>query len=76
MIARINIEHCTLRYSLNRFQHIFVRDQRDNTILPSDGQMLRVVQELAGLGGDVNYLKHEDEFQINKSLIYDTVRAM
>ena len=36
--------------------------------------MLRIIQELAGLGGDVNFVKHEEEFQINKSLIYDTVR--
>ena len=35
--------------------------------------MLRVIQELAGLGGNVNFIKHEEEFQINKSLIYDSV---
>ena len=42
--------------------------------MPSDGYMTRIIQELAGLGGDVNFVKHEEEFQINKSLIYDTVR--
>ena len=52
-----------------------MRDRRDDHILPSEGYMLRVVQELAGLGGNVNFLKHEEEFQINKSLIYDTVNT-
>ena len=61
-------------YDSIRLQHIFVRDRRNDHILPSDGYMLRIIQELAGLGGDVNFVKHEEEFQINKSLIYDTVR--
>ncbi len=57
-------------------QHILVRERRDDHILPTEGYLLRVVQEVAGLGGDVNFLKHEEEFQINKSFIFDTVRLL
>ncbi len=55
------------------FQHILVRDKRDDHILPTEGYMLRVIQEVAGLGGDVSFLKHEEEFQLNKSLLFGTV---
>ena len=31
------------------------------------------LQEIAGLGGDTNYFKQEGEFQINKTLMWDSV---
>ncbi len=34
-------------------------DTRDTRFLPTDGYFLRLEQELAGLGGDTKYLKHE-----------------
>ena len=33
-------------------------------------------QELAGLGGDTKFVKHEVEFQTNKSLILDSVSVV
>lgn len=51
--------------------HSFVRDQRDNAVLPTKGHYLGIFQELAGLGGrgDTNYLKHELNASYHQSLI-------
>ncbi|XP_064635465.1 sorting and assembly machinery component 50 homolog isoform X2 [Lineus longissimus] len=53
--------------------HTYVRDRRDDPVIPTSGSMLKIVQEYAGLGGDVQFMKHNLEFQISKSLIFDTV---
>jgi outer membrane protein insertion porin family len=37
----------------------FTYDRRDQRFLPSEGYALRLEQEVAGLGGDSRYLKHE-----------------
>ncbi len=37
----------------------FTYDRRDQRFLPSEGYALRLDQEVAGLGGDSRYLKHE-----------------
>ncbi|KAI8967612.1 surface antigen-domain-containing protein [Mycotypha africana] len=52
-------------------QHSFVRDQRDNAILPTQGHFIGVYQELAGLGGygDAVYAKHELNASCHHSLI-------
>lgn len=46
--------------------HTFVRDRRDDMLLPTKGYYLRFTQELAGVGklGDTKYLKHEVEASI------------
>ncbi|KAI8583168.1 hypothetical protein K450DRAFT_224520 [Umbelopsis ramanniana AG] len=46
--------------------HSFVRDRRDDMLLPTKGYYLRFTQELAGVGkiGDTKYLKHEVEASI------------
>ncbi|KAL5006426.1 hypothetical protein ScPMuIL_015232 [Solemya velum] len=56
--------------------HSFVRDKRDDKILPTTGTLLKVVQEYAGLGGDVGFVKNDFEFQVNKSFFWDTVVQM
>ncbi|CAG8465561.1 667_t:CDS:10 [Diversispora eburnea] len=45
--------------------HNFIRDRRDDIMLPSRGYYLRLFQEIAGLGGDVCFLKTETESQLN-----------
>jgi len=54
-------------------KHIVTIDTRDNSVLPTGGYFLRVCQELAGgaLGGDVNFIKHEAEYQSNWSIYND-----
>ncbi|GAB5587348.1 hypothetical protein Unana1_02248 [Umbelopsis nana] len=44
----------------------FVRDRRDDMLLPTKGYYLRFTQELAGVGslGDTKYLKHEVEASV------------
>ncbi|MDW8124628.1 MAG: outer membrane protein assembly factor BamA [Geminicoccaceae bacterium] len=37
----------------------FTYDRRDQRFLPSEGYVIRIDQEIAGLGGDSRYLRHE-----------------
>ncbi len=39
--------------------HSLTYDRRDQRFLPSEGYLLRLDQEIAGLGGDSRYLRHE-----------------
>lgn len=54
-------------------KHILCMDQRDDTCLPFRGSYFRLYQEYAGLGGNINFLKHEVQYQINKCLFGDLV---
>ncbi|CAG8777540.1 3335_t:CDS:2, partial [Cetraspora pellucida] len=45
--------------------HTLIRDKRDDSMLPSRGYYIKLFQELAGLGGDVKFIKNEIESQIN-----------
>ncbi|KAF9208009.1 hypothetical protein BGZ49_010040 [Haplosporangium sp. Z 27] len=47
--------------------HLWVHDMRDEPLLPSTGHYLRVSQEYAGLGGDVEHLRQEVEAQVARS---------
>src|ERR1700740_1696777 len=48
--------------------HTLVHDKRDDTLLPSQGYLLKTTQEFAGLGGgDVKYLKATAETQFVKT---------
>ncbi len=40
---------------------------RDEPLMPSTGHFLRVIQEYAGLGGDVEHLRQEIEAQVARS---------
>jgi len=48
--------------------HRYVKDTRNDSMLPSKGTLFKFYQELAGLGGDVQFLKHEAETQWNYPL--------
>ncbi|XP_045177155.2 sorting and assembly machinery component 50 homolog [Mercenaria mercenaria] len=54
-------------------KHIFMRDSRDDPILPTEGTLLKLTQEYAGLGGNARFFKHDVELQANKELILDSV---
>ncbi|KAG0290987.1 hypothetical protein BGZ96_005600 [Linnemannia gamsii] len=47
--------------------HMWVHDMRDEPLLPTTGHFLRVTQEYAGLGGDVNHIRQEVEAQVARS---------
>ncbi|ORZ26300.1 surface antigen-domain-containing protein [Lobosporangium transversale] len=47
--------------------HMWIHDMRDEPLMPSTGHLVRVIQEYAGLGGDVNHLRQEVEAQIARS---------
>ena len=52
-----------------------MRDTRDSVVLPSTGWCVKSVQELAGLGGDVSFMKQDLHCQINKELFLDWVSS-
>lgn len=54
-------------------KHILCMDQRDDPCLPFRGSYFRLYQEYAGLGGNINFLKHEVQYQINKCVLGDLV---
>lgn len=54
-------------------KHQFTRDERDSSILPSRGSLIKMEQEFAGLGGNVEFFRHDMELQFNKKLILDSV---
>nr|BAN20539.1 conserved hypothetical protein [Riptortus pedestris] len=51
-------------------RHIATLDKRDNPILPICGSLVQIKTELAGLGGNVNFVKNEVNLQLNYPL-YD-----
>ena len=52
----------------NAFSHSIVHDKRDDTLLPTNGYLLKSIQEYAGLGGsEVKYLKATAETQYVKT---------
>lgn len=55
--------------------NIFQYSTLDSTILPTKGFLVRVAQEFAGLGGDVNFLRHDVTFQSAVTLPWDFVLA-
>ncbi|RMC02950.1 hypothetical protein DUI87_20143 [Hirundo rustica rustica] len=59
------------------FNHAMVIDSRNSSILPKRGALLKINQELAGYtGGDVSFLKEDFEFQLNKQLLWDSIKAI
>jgi len=59
--ARNDMGH-SLKSSL---KHTYTYDTRDTPVIPSVGFLAKVVNEVAGLGGDVRFLKSEAELQYN-----------
>ncbi|GJJ79086.1 hypothetical protein EMPS_11445 [Entomortierella parvispora] len=47
--------------------HMWIHDMRDEPLMPSNGHFVRVIQEYAGLGGDVEHLRQEIEAQACRS---------
>ncbi|EEB19878.1 sorting and assembly machinery sam50 protein, putative [Pediculus humanus corporis] len=54
-------------------RHILTFDKRDAQIFPSSGTLFRFTTELAGLGGDIKFLKNDFFAQYNFPLIADMV---
>jgi len=60
----------TLKSSI---KHILERDTRDAHIIPTRGTLFRLEQELAGLGGDIGFIKNEAELQFNTEIANDVM---
>lgn len=50
-------------------QHTVTTDTRDDVILPNSGYLVKAVQEYAGLGGNVEFIKLNTEGQISKEVL-------
>lgn len=55
-------------------RHVIHYDNRDSAVFSNRGTLFRMVQELAGLGGDVGFVKHELTYQLNVPITNDVVR--
>jgi outer membrane protein insertion porin family len=53
-----------------------VYDRRDTQFLPSAGYLLRLDQEIAGLGGDERFVKHEGRAEYYYSIVPDVVASL
>ncbi|KAF7285528.1 hypothetical protein GWI33_010527 [Rhynchophorus ferrugineus] len=54
-------------------KHILSMDLRDDLIFPNSGSLVQLTSELAGIGGNVGFLKNELFLQENYSLFEDIV---
>ncbi|KRT78801.1 hypothetical protein AMK59_6551, partial [Oryctes borbonicus] len=54
-------------------QHILTIDRRDDKIFPSCGSLFEYTVELAGLGGDVGFLRNDLYLQSNLSIVKDII---
>jgi len=54
-------------------KHTFIIDERDNMAMPTKGYSFRLSQELAGLGGDVKFLKDNLEYQQSVEVFKDVI---
>jgi len=54
-------------------RHVINFDNRDSPVFSNRGTLFRMVQELAGLGGDVGFIKQEVNCQVNVPVTSDIV---
>lgn len=54
-------------------RHIMTLDHRDDQVFPTNGILLKLVQEFAGVGGDAAFVKHDSEIQLNIPLPFEIV---
>jgi outer membrane protein insertion porin family len=57
--ASISIQNLAGQYQTSSIGQTFLYDKRDNRLDPRDGYYFSISQEYAGVGGTVNYIKHE-----------------
>ena len=57
--ASLTIQNLQGRYINSGVGHSFVYDKRDNRFDPRDGYYFNISEDYAGIGGNMNYLKHE-----------------
>jgi outer membrane protein insertion porin family len=55
---------------LSEFSYSVTQDKRDNRIDPREGYMWRVTESVAGIGGDIQYLKSQVEGQYLHPLLF------
>jgi outer membrane protein insertion porin family len=58
---------------LSEVSYSITQDLRDNRIDPRQGYMWRIIQDLAGLGGDVQYLRSQVRGQYLHPLFFNSV---
>ena len=56
--------------------HTVTYDLRDSRFLPTEGYVVRFAQDLAGLGGDVHYLRHRLDYAYHRRLWRDWIGTL
>ena len=56
--------------------HTITYDLRDDRFFPTEGYIVRIAQDLAGLGGDVNYLRHVLNYSYHRRLWRDWIGSL
>jgi len=57
-----------------KLKYTNIIDERDHPILPRSGAYLKSTLELAGLGGDVKFVKANADYQVSKTFFEHFVR--
>ena len=56
-------------------KHVWTAGTEDDALLPRQGVQVQLSHELAGLGGNVNFIKHEALARLSALLPLDMVRV-
>jgi len=56
-------------------RHVWTFGTEDDVTLPRKGYQVQLTNELAGLGGNVNFTKHELHTRVSVPLPWDMVRG-
>lgn len=67
------MRHQSGSHQKHALSHQFVRDERDDQLLPMNGHYLSLFQEVAGMSdkGDVSYVKHELNGSYHQPIVRD-----
>ncbi|CEG83697.1 hypothetical protein RMATCC62417_17576 [Rhizopus microsporus] len=71
--ASSTVRHQSGSHQKHALSHQFVRDERDDQLLPMSGHYLSLFQEVAGMSdkGDVSYVKHELNGSYHQPIVRD-----
>ncbi|ORE11427.1 hypothetical protein BCV72DRAFT_106014 [Rhizopus microsporus var. microsporus] len=71
--ASSTVRHQSGSHQKHALSHQFVRDERDDQLLPMNGHYLSLFQEVAGMSdkGDVSYVKHELNGSYHQPIVRD-----
>lgn len=67
--ARYSVREAAGQSVKSSLFHTYVRDSRDNAIMGTRGEFIKLRHEFAGVGGDAAFYKVEGEAQVSRQLL-------